>query len=488
MKTLRIALCALLVAATFGLNAQTRYIDEVFSTVTKTSNVVYGWNWSVLPTADDTSGTSFGPVTLYVDSLVADVYTPNGDNATDRPVILLSHAGSFLPSTFTGLPLGTKNDSCMIELCTRFAKLGYVAVSFDYRLGWNPLAADQEARAKGIILAVYKAMQDAKMLTRFMKANATTYGIDKNKVVLGGSNSGAYVALIANVLNQPSEINNPKFLDSLGNSFIDTTLWGNFDGYGGAMNNSDSSTIAETADFQLVLSLGGDVGDTSWVDGGENPIVAFHGVSDPGSPYETAVVIVAATQQPVIEVSGPGDFIPTSDALGNQDVLKGGNFCPGPASTDGNVYEGNYPFYGAGFEPWGWYNASTPLNPNASRARAMAYIDTIMSYFAPRAYRVLIDDSYSDPCVGIADLKVNDVQVELFPNPSASDITVSVQDVAHRITSVELYDVAGKLVRKENVQNETRYVIGRKGLDTGAYFVNIQFADGSQTYKRVIFE
>lgn len=478
----------LLIAASCGLQAQTRYLDEVFTNVDVMTDMVYGWNWSVLKTSDDTTGTQMGPVKLYVDSLVADVYLPNGDTATDRPVILLSHAGSFLPSTFTGLPLGTKSDSCLIEMCTRFAKMGYVAISFDYRLGWNPLASDQEARAKGIIVAVYKAMQDAKALIRFVKANYTQAGIDTNKIILGGSNSGAYVALIANVLDKPSEITNPKFLDSLGNSFIDTTLWGNFDGFGGSLNNGNN-TPGVSSDFQLVLSLGGDTGDTSWTDGGENPIIALHGVSDPGSPYETAVVIVAATGQPVIEVSGPGDFIPTSDALGNQDALKGGNFCDGPASTDGNVYEGNYPFYGAGFEPWGWYNASTPLNPNASKTRAFAYIDTIISYFAPRAYRLLIDNSYSDPCnTGIDDLKVNDVNVELFPNPSSTDVTVNVNDAAQSITSVELYNVAGKLVRSEAVKNVTRYTISRKGLDNGAYFVSIRFADGSQTYKRVIFE
>lgn len=374
----------------------------------------------------------------------------------------------------------------MVELCTRFAKMGYVAVSFDYRLGWNPTAANQEDRAKGIILAVYKAMQDAKGLIRFLKANSATYGIDENRIVLGGSNSGAYVALIANVLNKPDEIMNSKFLDSVGNSFIDTLTWGNYDGFGGALNNEN--TPGESSDFQLTLSLGGDVGDTSWLDGGENPIVALHGVSDGGSPYETAVVIVAATQQPVIEVSGPGDFIPVNDALGNQDALKGGNFCPGPASTDGNVYEGNYPFYGAGFEPWGWYSTSTPINPNASKTRAFAYIDTIISYFAPRAYRVLIDDTYSDPCVGIADLKVNDVQVELFPNPSQADVTINVNDAAQTIAAVELFDIAGKMVRSESVQQQTRYTISRRGLDTGAYFVNIRFTDGSQTYKRVVFE
>ncbi|HXH18432.1 MAG TPA: T9SS type A sorting domain-containing protein, partial [Chitinophagales bacterium] len=423
---------------------------------------------------------------LYVDSLVVDIYTPTGDTAANRPVILLSHAGSFLPNSFTGLPFGTKSDSCLIEMCTRFAKMGYVAASFDYRLGWNPLGADQETRAKTIILAVYKAMQDAKTLIRYFRANASTYKVAQDKFVVGGSNSGAYVALAAGNLNQGSELSQAKFVDSTGNPFIDTTLWGNFDGFGGQLNNENHA--GEASDFQLVLSLGGDVGDLSWINAGEPPVVAFHGVADPGSPYETAVVIVAATGQPVIEVSGPGHYIPYGDNLGNQDALKGGDFCAAPASTDGNVYEGNYPFYGVGFEPWGWYSAATPVNPNASKGRALAYIDTIIAYFAPRAYKVLIDDTYTDPCVGINETKVNDVDVELFPNPSSTEISIRVNDASQAIRSIQVFDIAGKLARSEDVKNLTRYTLGRKGLENGVYFVNIQFTSGGQTYRRVMFE
>jgi len=277
MKNLKSLFLSLTVLLALGLNAQTRYLDEVFSNVTKTSDVVYGWNWSVLRTSEDTTGIEPIPGTkFYVDSLVADIYAPTGDTATNRPVVLLSHAGSFLPNSLTGLPLGTKNDSCLIEMCTRLAKRGYVAVSFSYRLGWNPFASVQETRVKTIILAVYKANQDAKALIRYLKTNAATYGVAQDKFILGGSNSGAYVALLAGNLNKPNEINNIKFLDSLGNSFIDTTLWGNFDGFGGSLNNSANSPAASSS-FQAVLTMGGDVGDTSWVEAGEPPIIAFHG-------------------------------------------------------------------------------------------------------------------------------------------------------------------------------------------------------------------
>jgi len=468
---------------------------------------------------------------LYIDSLKLDVYTPTGDNSSGRALILFSHAGSFLPPTFTQ-PLtkainGTKGDSCLVELCTRFAKRGFVAASFEYRLGWNPASPNQETRTSTIINAVYRGMHDAKACIRYFTANAAQYKIDPNKIILAGTNSGAYVALLAGNLNRPDEIGIFKFLDSIGNPFIDTTVWGNYEGENGALEYY--ANPGSSSDFQLVLSLGGDVGDTTWVDAGEVPVIAFHGVADALSPYLTDIVTTGATQTPIIEVSGPGDYIPTGDALGNQDPLKGGSFCDGPASTDGNVYEGLRPFFGGptvGFEPWGWYDTAHAANPLSSRTRGMAYIDTIMDYSIQRIYRALFDGSYVDDCpatddplpesfasatrvnnvtyawnysviataedqtgfnVGIGNVSA-DVAVDVYPNPSSSDVTIALKDASQTIKAISLFDAAGKLVKTEAVKNASRYTFSRKGIEAGAYFLNIQFTEGGQTFRTIMFE
>ena len=68
------------------LQAQnTRYVDPIFSEVDKVSDVVYGTNISVLTGM---------PAPL---DLKMDVYSPADDDATDRPVVLYFHTGSFLP-------------------------------------------------------------------------------------------------------------------------------------------------------------------------------------------------------------------------------------------------------------------------------------------------------------------------------------------------------------------------------------------------------
>jgi acetyl esterase/lipase len=186
-----------------------------------------------------------------------DVYTPSGDTATSRPVIILMHAGSFLPGSVTGFNFADKNENCIVELCKRFAKRGYVAVSMTYRLGWNATAPDQETKSKTIINAVYRAMQDSKNCIRYFRStyadSANKWGIDPNKFVLGGSNVGAYVAMAASSLNKPAELLLPKFLDINGFSFVDTTLTGNFDG--GLVALRTLTTLQATLQLSTVYYL-----------------------------------------------------------------------------------------------------------------------------------------------------------------------------------------------------------------------------------------
>ena len=68
-------------------NAQTRYIDNIFDSVTVTSNVPYASNVTILPLLQ-----GLPPV---MDTLVCDIYEPKNDTLTDRPVIVLIHTGSF---------------------------------------------------------------------------------------------------------------------------------------------------------------------------------------------------------------------------------------------------------------------------------------------------------------------------------------------------------------------------------------------------------
>jgi hypothetical protein len=367
-----------------------------------------------------------------------------------------------------------------------------------YRLGWNP-QGNQNTRTGTILNAVYRSMQDAKTCVRYFRNDATNgsdqWGIDPTKFVLGGTNSGAYTALAAGNLNKPTEIVVDKFLDSLGNSFIDTTKTGNFDGWGGSQNVENYVGIS--AAFNAVLPLGGAIGDTSWIEAGEPPVIAFSGVSDVGTPFNTGIVSTQAGTVPIIEVSGAGDFMPYVAALGNNSGFSPNSFAVADSNrstTDGiNFFksapvDGLYPFWGVGFEPWNWYDPFSPpaSNPNATQAIAMAYIDTIMGYANPRLYRLLFDPTYGDPS-GLHEVK-GAIEMNVFPSPASNQLNVIINSLQKPISSIRLLDVTGRLAKEITNVNAYSESIDVSNMSSGVYLLNLMLTDGNTTTRRVAID
>jgi carboxylesterase type B len=147
-----------------------RYRDEIFPTVTKTSNVVYG-------SAVNESGAT--------QSLALDVYRPAGDTVTSRPAIVWVHGGGF-----SG---GSRNSAEIVDQANTFARKGYVTVSITYRLSSTGCSAGAPTIA--CVTAIINAKHDAQAAVRFLRANAATYGVDANRIAIGGSSAGAITAL-----------------------------------------------------------------------------------------------------------------------------------------------------------------------------------------------------------------------------------------------------------------------------------------------------
>lgn len=119
-----------------------------------------------------------------------DIYLPAGDSNTNRPLALWAHGGSFVS--------GTKTDLTSVLWCTEMAKMGYVAVSLEYRQELLESITEALLGAAGggvgAIRGVYIAIQDGRSAIRFLKANAGTYGINPNQVFFAGSSAGGIIA------------------------------------------------------------------------------------------------------------------------------------------------------------------------------------------------------------------------------------------------------------------------------------------------------
>ena len=149
-------------------NAPVRYRDPIFPAVTVTSNVTYG------------SAVNLENQTI---TLQLDMYQPTGDTVTSRPAIVWVHGGSFC--------CGSKTSPEIVDEATAFSKAGYLNVSIDYRLE----SPGCQGSFSNCVAAIQEAAADAQTAVRFLRTNAATYGIDANRIAIGGSSAGAITAL-----------------------------------------------------------------------------------------------------------------------------------------------------------------------------------------------------------------------------------------------------------------------------------------------------
>jgi hypothetical protein len=454
--------------------------------------------------------------------LLTDIYTPPAtDTTTKRPLMIYLHTGNFLPLNFVG-PSGGIKDSTAIEFCTRFARMGYVAASADYRIGWAPTLPSEELRRLTLINASYRGIQDVRSCIRFFKANAATYGIDTSKIILVGEGTGGYLSLGAATLDKFSKIANTSYDKNKffygGTTMVNESINGNIDGttFGvvpaaipdtSLLKRGDTLCIPNnptlSSNFQMQVNLGGALGDATWVDANSKPSISFHAPYDFYAPYNDGVLYVATATgpQPVIQVQGSNWVQRRNDTLGINNVFKGLTAAYDPykalfTSRNGGTVQGLFPLFGrdtsSDSSPWQFWAASNPRNagglagaPSMTPARARTYIDTIMQVVLPRACIVL-----NLPCKGVVTstedlLNSNTTKLFASPNPAKTAITFE-SEVVNPMQAIQLFDMAGRQVMQVKV-NSSSYTLPRNGLPAGMYVAKVKFEGGVLT-KKVVFE
>ncbi len=468
------------------LNAQ-RYLTEIFTSSDVTANVVYANNISVLtgtPAPQD---------------LLCDIYTPPAsDTVSNRPVILVSHTGSFLPPQINGQCTGSKSDFVVVEMCEQLARRGFVAVAFNYRLGWNPASSDQDVRTSTLINAAYRGIQDAFSLVRWLRAdvanNSNTYGIDESSIVVGGIGTGGYLGLGCNFLDDISEIFLDKFYNFNTNAYyVDTALSGNIEGtLQRPLNLANNSGFS--SDFAMGFNLGGALGDASWVDANGRPHVSFHVPNDPFAPYDSGAVIVPTTGDFVVNVTG---------SLGAQRIIAGLNLNAPfvnaglsdsytlAANAKNQGFGGLFPFPRPSVEsgPWEYFdttvcNLPNPTNPDMSMMKSLTYIDTVMNYLVPRVVCGLGLSECSAISAVEDELELG--AVDVFPNPSYDRLTLSSTIAGNMIQSVRMTDLQGRTVLSQDGIQSSEYTLDHQSVAPGLYFVRVETRKGYLTKKVIL--
>lgn len=240
MKTTFFALIFLTVSSLGHGQCDGRYQEDIFSD-SEVVTVEYSdiHDWSALDSGLD-----------------MDIYLPQGDDFTNRPLIIFAHGGSFY--------LGNKNNPEAIAFCESFARKGYVTASIQYRLTSQLGLLDSNV----MIQTVFNAISDMKAAVRYFRKdvslNNNTYGVDTSQIFIAGYSAGAVTAVNLAFLNQQEEI--PSYLQS----FVDNA--GGIEG--------DSGNPGYSSSVKAVVSLAGAIYLPSFLDSQDVPIVSVHAQDD----------------------------------------------------------------------------------------------------------------------------------------------------------------------------------------------------------------
>ncbi len=466
---------------------------------------------------------------LKVTAIKMDVYKVKSsvDNLTNRPVIIYLHTGNFLPPPINGSPNGSRADSCAVDACMKLARRGYVVISADYRLGWNPIATTVQERRGTLLNAVYRAIHDVKMCVRYLRDDAAgnnTYGIDASKIALLGEGTGGYIAVAYSTLNKYSEMELPKFINPLTTkSYIDTTTVGRIDGSGGLLNLYTSS--ATSTAVSATVNFGGALADTSWLEAGDAPMIAIQCVRDPFAPFGEGTVIVPTTMEDVVDVQGGNIFIEMANDLGNNAGFRSAEhndaysvaarvhygkiydyILPSPndkitVTNSENLYAVVLPLASSRMQnqasPWQWWDPSSAIsmtqvapgvtahqaslasNPDMSKTKGMTYMDTVIGYMTPRIATLW---GYYNPA-SVNNHNLDNV-LSVYPNPANHQVFVALQNKV--IDQIHVMDMNGRLVLNMTQVGQTSANVDLSSLNKGIYFVQVVTAEGSAVRKLAI--
>lgn len=386
--------CALQVDAQTECNGTRYRTYDLFSDVDVTNGVIFGSNTAVGGGGNQT--------------LRLDVYEPSGDTETDRPVVIIAFGGSFVQ--------GSRAD--VASLCRVFAKLGYVAIAPDYRVGvFFPI------NQISTTLAVFRGAHDMKAAIRFLKKSVAEegnpYGIDPERIIVGGVSAGAISAIHAAYLDKLEEV--PAYMTN------DTAGLGGIEGNSGNLGYS-SRPFA-------VLNFSGTIGDSAWIEVDDLPICSIHEELDPTVPYGTEQVSALGFPTGLI-ASGSRDIHVRADNVGIDNCL---------LSYLG--VENHVGYFSGGFDPLA--------------------LDFARDFCADIVCGA--PSQCGSVTVGLEDAhETTQTELSLYPNPTSAGLFFDADDEAR----VRVFDMTGRTIISRTVTSGVQY-LDVQHLPQGTYVLQV---------------
>lgn len=376
-----------------------RYSEAIFSNVDVDLFVKYG---------DGPTPTFLFP--NLTQPLYLDIYQPDGDPEAKRPLIIWAFGGAFVA--------GTSLSPDIVELSNRFARLGYVNASIDYRLSPDLVWDNSNSNAYE---AVKKAMQDMKAAIRFFYKDAQTddtYRIDTTRIYVGGVSAGGITAVHVAYLDELSEVPSEILQDVMTEGGLEG-MSGN-PGYGSAV--------------KAVINLSGGILDTAWINAGDVPIVSVHGDADEVVPYGDDAISLLGLN---LGFNGSATLHERMDELGIANEL--------------------HTFQGAGHTPF--VSDGGDMDITFATVRDFLYTQTCPS---PTT-------SLEEP---------EDRPATLFPNPTKTWATLRTSSAWPANCELQAFDLHGKTLRIPHQIRGHEMTLDASALPNGIYALRVTHQGG----------
>jgi len=200
-----------------------------------------------------------------------DVYLPPDSFARPLPAVLLIHGG--------GWRINDKADGRERNIATTLAAHGYAVFSINYLL--NIGTHDADGRLRLTRLAWPQNLFDCKTALRFIRAEASRYGIDPERIATMGGSAGGHLSMLLGATARHDGFNrHGPYQEQRNDVACILNFYGDYDIRGRLVSPFEGATPQETAANETAAS------PVVHFDAATPPMFITHGTADTIIPVE----------------------------------------------------------------------------------------------------------------------------------------------------------------------------------------------------------